>query len=68
MIYEKLITVKVTNCVLNGRKNQNTSFYFSPKNFGFIKGDEITENWVLNNLNNLKKDIFSQNNTKIKLQ
>jgi hypothetical protein len=67
MIYEKLITVKVTNCILNGRSNQNTSFWFSPMNFGFNFGDEITEDWVLKNLSKLKKNILSQNNTKIKL-
>lgn len=67
MIYSKLITVKVTNCVLKGRKNQNTSFFFSPRNFGFNMGDEITELWVLNNLNNLNKNIQTQNNTKVTL-
>jgi hypothetical protein len=68
MIYEKLITVKIINCVLNGRKNQNISFWFSPMSFGFNKGDEITEEWVLYNLSSLKKHISTQNNTKVTLQ
>lgn len=67
MIYTKLITVRVNNCVLNGRKNQNTTFWFSPMKFGFKMGDEISEEWVLRNLNTLNANVLAQQSTKIKL-
>jgi hypothetical protein len=62
-----MITVKVTNCVHQGRRNQNTTFFFSERNHGFGKDDDVTEDWMLLNLNTLANDILPQNNTKIKL-
>lgn len=63
-----MITVKVKNCKLNGRNNQNTSFFFSEMKYGFIKDDVVTPEWVLENLSIIQKSIEKQNNTTIQIE
>ena len=62
-----MTTIKVTNCTYKDRKNQNTTFFFSEIEFGFGKGDVITEQWIIDNLNKIKKDILPQKDTKVKI-
>lgn len=62
-----MVTVKVKNCKYQGRNNQNTTFFFSERNYGFLKNEIVTAEWVLVNLSIIKKDIEKQNNTKIEI-
>ena len=61
-----MVIVKVTNCVFNGRKNQNTTFWFSEYDFGFRLG-YVTEEWISNNIEKIKPNIKVQKCTKIKI-
>ena len=63
-----MVTVKLKNCIHQNRKNQNTTFFFSERNYGFNKGDIVTGDWVLNNLELLTSDIKRQNNTKVEIE
>ena len=63
-----MVIVKVKNCKHQGRNNQNTTFFFSERNFGFVKDEIVTPEWVLQNLSIIKKDIEKQNNTKIEIE
>jgi hypothetical protein len=63
-----MVTIKVKNCKLNGRNNQNTSFFISEMKYGFTKGDVVTPEWVLENLTLIKKDIEKQNNTTVQIE
>jgi hypothetical protein len=63
-----MVTVKIKNCKYKGRNNQNTTFFFSERNYGFVKGDIVTPDWVLKNLNIIQKDIEKQHNTKIEIE
>ena len=63
-----MVTVKVKNCKLDGRNNQNTSFFFSEMKYGFTKGDVVTSEWVLENLSVIKKGIEKQNNTTVQIE
>lgn len=46
-----MVIVKVKNCKHQGRNNQNTTFFFSERNYGFVKGEIVTPEWVLDNIN-----------------
>ena len=61
-----MITVKAFNIIHQGRKNQNTTWFFSDvKHFG---SGEITEDFLLENFDLIKpKDVERQNNTKLKI-
>lgn len=63
-----MVIVKVKNCKYQGRNNQNTTFFFSKRNYGFTKDEIVTPEWVLENINILKKDIQKQNNTIIEIE
>lgn len=63
-----MVTVKVKNCKHKGRSNQNTTFFFSEREYGFRKDDIITPAWVLNNITLIKPDIEKQNNTKVTIK
>jgi hypothetical protein len=65
---EIMVIVKVKNCKYQGRKNQNTTFLFSQRDYGFLKDEIVTLEWVLENLNTIKKDIEKQHNTTIKIE
>lgn len=58
----------VKNCIHQNRRNQNTTFLFSERKYGFKKGDTITDDWVLNNLELLTVNIKRQKNTKIEIE
>ncbi len=63
-----MVTVKLKNCIHQNRKNQNTTFCFSERNYGFSKGDIVSDDWVLDNLELLTADIKRQKNTKIEIE
>ena len=63
-----MVIVKLKNCIHQNRKNQNTTFFFSERKYGFNKGDIVTCDWVLNNLELLTSDIKRQNNTKVEIE
>ena len=63
-----MITVKVKNCKYKNRNNQNTTFFFSERNYGFDKDEIVTADWVLQNLSIIKKDIEKEKKTKIELE
>lgn len=63
-----MVTVKLKNCIHQNRKNQNTTFLFSKRKYGFDKDDIVSANWVLNNLELLTTDIKRQKNTKIEIE
>jgi hypothetical protein len=63
-----MVAVKVKNCKHKGRNNQNTSFFFFERDYGFDKDEIVTADWVLQNLSIIKKDIEKQNNTKIEIE
>jgi len=60
--------IKILNCIHQGRSNQNTTFTI----FSRFKGDrpieQITEEWVLANLKEIKPiDVKLQKNTSVKI-
>ena len=63
-----MVTVKLKNCIYQNRKNQNTTFWFSERKYGFNKGDTVSEEWVLDNLELLTADIKRQKDTKIQIE
>jgi hypothetical protein len=63
-----MVTVKIKNCKHQGRNNQNTTFFFSERDYGFTKDEIVTPEWILQNLSTIKKDIEKQNNTKIEIE
>ena len=63
-----MTTVKVKNCKHQGRNNQNTTFFFSERDYGFVKGEIVTPEWVLENLTTIKYDIEKQHNTKVEIE
>lgn len=63
-----MVTVKIKNCKHQGRNNQNTSFFFSERKYGFSKDDIVTPEWVLENLNIIQKGVEKQNNTTIQIE
>ena len=63
-----MVTVKLKNCIHQNRKNQNTTFFFSERKYGFNREDVVTSDWVLNNLELLTADIKRQKNTKIEIE
>lgn len=64
-----MILVRVTNCKHRGRANQNTTFVFGERDWGFDKGDIVTNEWVLDNLENIQKiGIEKQKNTRVEIE
>lgn len=62
-----MITIKVYNVVHQGRKNQNTTFWFSERNYN-LKKEDITEEFLLKNFEIIKPiDVFKQKNTTLKI-
>ena len=63
-----MVIVKLKNCIHQNRKNQNTTFWFSEKKYGFNKEYVVTSDWVLNNLELLTADIKHQKDTIIEIE
>jgi hypothetical protein len=63
-----MVTVKVKNCKHQGRTNQNTTFVFFERKYGFVKGEIVTPEWVLDNIDIIQKGIEKNDNTKIELK
>lgn len=62
-----MIIVRLSNCIFKGKKKQNTTFFFPEKDFNTHK-DDITEQWVLDNLNKITSEITKQEHTKIEIE
>lgn len=71
MIYTQKIkddcsfVVNVFNATIYGHTHQNTCFRFRPSDYGFKVGDNVSKEWVLSNLNRLKKHIVPNSNTQV---
>jgi len=68
-----MITVKAFNVIHQGRKNQNTTFWFSERKLYFLLGalyqdETVTEDFLLRNFDIIKpKDVKMQKNTSLKI-
>lgn len=62
-----MIIVRVSNCTFKGNKNQSASFFFSEIDLG-MKEENITEQWVLDNIKLISGEIRKQENTKIEIE
>lgn len=62
-----MITIKAFNVIHQGRRNQNTTFFFSERDY-FLNTDQITESFLLHNFDVIKPpDVFKQKNTTLKI-
>lgn len=61
-----MITVKIKNCTLNNRSNQNYTFFFSEMKYGLTK-DQIDEKWIKENINELSNKLKLNSLSKIEL-
>jgi hypothetical protein len=61
-----MITIKLFNVVHQGRRNQNTTFNISSREYGLDK--DVNEATLLKNINIIKpKDVEIQKNTSLKI-
>ena len=62
-----MITIKAFNVIHQGRRNQNTTFFFSERDYSFNK-NEITESFLLHNFDLIRPpDVYKQTNTTLKI-
>jgi hypothetical protein len=60
--------IKIINCNLNGRSNQNTTFTLITKDHPNTPIEQVTESWIQDNLEELKPpNVKLQNNTSVKI-
>jgi hypothetical protein len=63
-----MTTIKILNCIHQGRPNQNTTFTIYSRFAGDRPIENITEEWIMNNLNEIKPiDVQLQKNTSVKI-
>lgn len=62
-----MVSITVTNVTLKSRGNQNTTFIFSDREWGFTKESRPSEDWLLENLEEISPRLKKQKDTKIKI-
>jgi len=63
-----MIVIKISNCVHQDRRNQNTTFIIWKRDYSPLTEDEVTEGWVMENIELIKpKGVETQKNTSVKI-